>query len=81
MCSDIYLSKVDGVSNVNISGDSGANESGADNTKPCTFIIMSSRVSENTWVSVSRADCNVDVFMPTAPIHMVSPVPMAHSAV
>ena len=80
-CSCIYLSKDDGVSNVNMSGDSGLFMSRGESTKPFTFIVISSRVSANIWFIMSKADCKVEVLIPTAPIHIVSFVPIANSDV
>lgn len=69
------------LSNVNMSGAPGALASGAEIIKPFTFIIMSSRVSENIWLTVSIAFCRAVVEMPVAPIHKVSFVPIANNSV
>ena len=76
-CSFIYSRKLFGLSNVKMSGDAGFVASGADIMNPCTVISMSSKVSANTCLTTFKAASKILVFMPTAPIHTFSFVPIA----
>ena len=74
---DIKVRKSSLDAKVNMFGDFGAVASAALITKPCTLIGMSSSVSINSWFITSMALCRVDVSMFDAPIHTVSPDPIA----
>lgn len=76
-CSSIYSRKLFGLSNVNIEGIVGFLASGAEMINPCTVISISSKVSANTWRTTLIAASSRFVFIPIAPIHTVSLVPIA----